>query len=245
MNTKRFNVGGVFFGLAIASGLIISSMQITRVWLHIADSQVITVTGSARQDVTSDLAVWTANFSVESPTIAEAQMKLKEYSLKVSAFFDAHKITNAEISAITIQRLKPPSKDLEDDSDKKSIGYRLQRNIRFQSRDISQAVGLQLQSVALVEDGVELNDQGIEFLYTKTAEAKIEMLAEATKDARQRAEQIASQGGRKIKYLKSAKMGVFQITATTSNETAPEGINDMVSKDKSIRAVVSANFCLE
>gem|GEM_PF-5972270 len=40
-------------------------------------------------------------------------------------------------------------------------------------------------------------------------------------------------------------MGVFQITATIFNKSASERLHDRVSKDKSMRAVVSANFALE
>jgi len=244
--TNRFTFGGTLLGLGIAGGLILSSMQITKVCLHIADSQVISVTGSARQDVTSDLAIWSANYSAEAETMVEAQQKLKAYSEKVTAFFKEHNATNVEISAIGILRLKPQSpQSFGDDSDKKTIGYHLQQNIHLESGDLQRVMELQQRSVGLVEQGVELDDQGIQFIYTKTAEAKIEMLAAATKDARQRAEQIASQGGRKIHGLKSAKMGVFQITGRNSNETSAEGINDTSARDKSIRAVVSASFTME
>ena len=243
---NRHTFGGVIIGASLAAGLIISSVQITRVWLHIADSQIITVTGAARQNVTSDSAIWSADFSSEAKTMAEAQLKLKAYADKVEAFFNDRGVTNAEISAISIQRLKPQSNTFGgDDASKTTIGYHLQQNIRLESTNVQQVVNLQQQSVGLVEQGVELDDQGIAFIYTKAAEAKIEMLAEATKDARLRAEQIASQGGRKVKGLKSARMGVFQITGTNSNETSAEGINDTASKDKSIRSVVSATFTME
>jgi hypothetical protein len=243
---NRFSLGGILLGLSLSAGLIISTAQITRVWLHIADSQVITVTGAAHQDVTSDLAIWSADFSTEAATMAEAQQQLKADSVKVAEFFKERNVTNEEISAITIQRLKSQSNRFnQDDSEKQTIGYHLQQNIRVESADVGQVMELQQQSVALVEQGVELDDQGIQFIYTKTAEAKIEMLAEATKDARERAEQIANQGSRTIKGLRSARMGVFQITARNSNETSAEGMNDTSAKDKTIRAVVSANFTME
>jgi uncharacterized protein len=240
------NLGGIIIGLCLAVGLIISSAQVTKVWLHIADSQVITVTGAARQDIASDQAVWAADYSAEADTMAEAQQKLKGYTEKVEAFFKEWNITNVEISGITIQRLKPQASpnDTSDSATKKTIGYHLQQNIRLESTNVEQVVKLQQHSVGLVEQGVELDDQGTQFIYTKTAEAKIEMLAEATKDARMRAEQIALQGGRKIRGLKSAKMGVFQITARNSNETSAEGVNDTSSKDKTIRAVVTAVFTM-
>jgi len=245
--TNLFNLGGTLLGLCLAAGLIISSMQVTRAWLHIADSQVVTVTGAARQDVISNQAIWTAVYSVEADTMQEAQQKLAEYAKKVGVFFKLHQVTNAEISAITIQRLKPQAgqNDFSDPATKKTIGYHLQQSVRLESEDVSNLVKLEQQSVELVTQGVELDDQGIQFNYTKSAEAKIEMLAEATKDARQRAEQIASQGGRKIRALKTAKMGVFQITPRNSNETSAEGMNDTGSKDKTIRAVVTAIFTLD
>ena len=243
----RFTLGGTLLGLGIAAGLILSSMQVTKVWLHIADSQVVTVTGAARQDVVSNQAIWSAVYSAEADNMREAQQKLAEYTVKVNGFFNLHRITNAEISAITIQRLKPQAgqNDYSDPSTKKTIGYHLQQSIRLESEDVATVVKLEQQSVELVTQGVELDDLGIQFNYTKTAEAKIEMLADATKDARQRAEQIASQGGRTIRSLKTARMGVFQITSRSSNETSAEGMNDTSSKDKTIRAVVTASFTLD
>ena len=186
---NRFGLAGILLGLSLAAGLIISSSQVAKVWLHIADSQVIGVTGSARQDVASDNANWSADYSTEGETMAEAQQKLKSYTEKVNAFFKERNVTNAEMSAITIQRMKPQSSQSGyDDSNKRTIGYHLQQTIHLESVDIRRVMELQQQSVVLIEQGVELDDQGIQFIYTKTAEAKIEMLAAATKDARQRAE---------------------------------------------------------
>ncbi len=251
MNTQnnyfsRFNIAGILLGLCLAVGLIISASQVTRVWLHIADSQVITVTGAARQYVTSDLAVWSSSFAAEADSLASAQQKLKADEVRVAAFLKQNGITNGEISAINIQRLKLASKEtFGDDDQKKTVGFRLRQTLRVESGNIQQVVELQQKSGSLVEQGVELDDLGIQFIYTKTAEAKIEMLAAATKDARQRAEQIAANGGRKISGLRNARMGVFQITQRNSNETSAEGINDTTSKDKSIRSVISASFSME
>jgi len=239
--SNRWSWGGLLLGLCLAAGLIISAAQVTRAWLHIADSQVISVTGSAHQDVTSDLAVWTAAFSAEGDQLAEAQQKLKADAARVMDFFQQRGITNAEISAINIQRLRLNAND----DNSKTVGYRLRQTLRLESGDVARVVELQQQSSSLVEAGVELDDLGIEFIYTHLAEAKIDMLAAATKDARARAEQIASEGGRKIRALRSAKMGVFQITPRNSSDTSSEGINDTSSREKTIRAIVTANFSLK
>lgn len=238
---NRIPLAGVLLGLLLAAGLVVSSMQVTRVWMHIADSQVITVTGSARQDVVSDLAIWGAAFAVEADTVVGAQQKLKADELKVRGFLAQNGINGAEISAINIQRLK----ETYGEETRKTVGFRLSQVLRFESTNLQLVATLQQKSGALVEQGVELNDQGISYLYTKVAEAKVDLLAAATKDARQRAIQIASQGGRQLGSLRSARMGVFQITPRNSNDTSAEGINDTSSRDKSIRAVISASFTME
>ena len=53
---------------------------------------------------------------------------------------------------------------------------------------------------------------------TKLADLKIEMLAEASKNARERAETITKNAGGKLGDLKTATAGVFQITAPNSSE---------------------------
>ncbi len=243
---NRINFVGLLVGLSLACGLIISAVQVTRVWLHIADSQVINVTGAAREDIVSDKATWTGSFEVEGEKMTDAQKKLKEDLAKIQLFLNTRNITNADISTITIQRIKPRSNNgMGEDSHDKTVGYRLRQTVWFTSSDVQQVVDLQKQSGLLVEEGVQLDDHGIYFVYTKSAEAKTELLAAATKNARYRAEQIASQGGRKIGGLRSARMGVFQITGRNSNETSAEGVNDTTSREKTIRAVVSASFTME
>jgi hypothetical protein len=72
----------------------------------------------------------------------------------------------------------------------------------------------------------------------------VEMMADATKDARARAEQIAGQGGREIKELRNAHMGVVQINPLYSTATSWEGNSDTSSLEKTITATVTATFGL-
>ena len=52
----------------------------------------------------------------------------------------------------------------------------------------------------------------------KLADLKLQMLAEASQDAKSRAETITKSAGAKLGDLKSANMGVFQITKPNSSE---------------------------
>ncbi|MHB9057155.1 MAG: SIMPL domain-containing protein, partial [Paludibacteraceae bacterium] len=94
----------------------------------------------------------------------------------------------------------------------------------------------------LINKGVPFQSNAPQYLYTKIADLKIEMLAAATKDATNRAQMIAENAGSKLGGLKSASMGVFQITRQYSNDVTDYGINDTTSLEKEITAVVNCQF---
>jgi hypothetical protein len=71
------------------------------------------------------------------------------------------------------------------------------------------------------------------------------MLAKASENAKQRAENMVRAAGNKVGLMRSAKMGVFQITPVTSTDVSDYGENDTTSLDKKVTAVVSAAFAIE
>ena len=83
------------------------------------------------------------------------------------------------------------------------------------------------------------------YLYTKLADLKIEMLAEATRDATARARQIADNSGAKLGAIREARMGVMQINPVHSTAVSDSGNNDTSSLQKEITAVVTARFALD
>ena len=239
MNAGRPHLLGLLAGLFLAAGLVCSAMLVTRAWVKVAEAQTIQVTGSARKNVQSDLMIWRGHFSTEAETLLEAQLHLKEDMVKVEAFLKANGITNYVLSPISIQRLWTK------DNSQKPAGFQLSQSVEINSPEVENVTRLDRNSTMLIEQGVLFSTGSSEFIYTKAGEAKIEMLAEATKDARARAEQIAAQGGRKIHQLRSAKMGVFQITPLHSLQTTWEGVNDTSSLEKTITAVVTTSFSLK
>ncbi len=242
-HSSRSVLFGVVAGLFLAAGLVLSAMLVTRAWLKISEAQEITVTGSARKNIRSDLAVWIGSFSVEGTNLAEAQGRLKTDLAKLESFLRANNFTNYTISPINIQALK--ARESGDPEAQRTVGYRLTQKATIESPEVESVMKLDRDSTALVANGLVFTPAPIGFIYTKSAEAKVEMLADATRDARARADQIALQGGRRIKELRSARMGVFQITALHSNETSGLGVNDTTSLEKTITAVVNTTFRLE
>lgn len=242
--SSRPQLWGMLAGLFLAAGLVLSAMLATTAWLKVRNTQFITVKGSARKNIRSDFMVWKGSFTTQAATLLEAQRNLKDDAEKVANFLRAKGATNFSFTPIVIEEVKG-SLETNGLTQQRVLGYRLTQTVRVESADVERTALLERECTALVEAGVLFTAQPPEFLYTKAGEAKVEMLAEATKDARARAEQIAAQGGRDLARLHTADMGVIQIAPIYSGQTSWEGMNDTSSLDKTITAVVTATFALK
>ena len=181
-------------------------------------------------------------------SIFKPQRTLKESRAKVENFMNASGMTNHLFESVVIEELRAHF-ELQTNGERtyqdKTVGYKLTQSFEARTPDADRIAQLNADSTALLEQGVMLTTDKPKYIYTKVGEEKIEMLSDATKDARARAERIASQGGGRLARLHSADMGVFQITPINSSETAWDGLNDTTSVEKTITAVVTATFALE
>jgi hypothetical protein len=243
MEIHRPQLFGLLAGLFLAAGLCLASLILANAWTRLYESQVISITGSARRNVTSDLVIWRARFSVQADTLMAAQQRLKEDRAKVEAWLRLHAIQDFQLQPVQIADIRSRG-NKDDDTTTKLIGYRVSQNVEIVSDKVDQVPRIASDSTALLEQGVEFISEPMDFIYTKAGEAKIELMAEATKDARARAEQIAAQGGRTIKQLRSARMGVVQINPRYSAATSWEGNNDTSSLEKTMITTVNATFAL-
>jgi len=149
-------------------------MLVTQTWLRIHESQTISVTGSARRNVRSDLVVWRGTFFAEANTLLEAQRALKADAVRVEQFLTAKGITNAHLSPIGIQSLRSTAKE-SSESVPRTLGYRLSQNVEVRSKEVDRIIRLDRESVSLVESGVAFTPLTMEFIYTGAGEAKVEM----------------------------------------------------------------------
>src|SRR5690606_31909963 len=84
--------------------------------------------------------------------------------------------------------------------------YTISQMIEIQSNDVEKIKSLSIDITSLVESGVEFNVNPPEYYYTKLSDIKIDIQAEAAKDAMIRGKRIAEATGRRLGTLKSARM---------------------------------------
>lgn len=229
--------------IIIIIGLIISSVIITNSLAEIkGGGNRIIVTGSAKQQITSDLIVWTGNFSAKSAMLTDAYSQLKTNKNKVMDYLvksgvDKDKIVFSSINT-DINYVLLPYGERSHDIDY----YELNQTVTISSEEIDKITEISRNATELINEGIQFQSNSPQYLYTKIADKKVTMLAEATKDAKKRAEMIAENAGNKLGALNYADMGVIQITPLYSNEVSDYGMNDTYSLEKEITAIVHCEF---
>ena len=212
---------------------------------YTASKSFITVTGSAKKQITSDSAVWRGSFYQESDQLPVAYSNLKQDLAKVKNYLVQKGIAEDSIVVSSISTFPQYIYNANGSSTGQIASYRLSQNVEIKSQDVNRIASIARESTELIEQGVIFESQQPQYFYTKLNDLKVNMLAEATKDAKQRAEKMASSTGSQIGPLRSAKMGVFQITPVDSNEISDYGINDTSSIEKEIAAVVNVEFSIK
>jgi hypothetical protein len=243
MENKNSNV--VPFAI-LGISLIICALIFVSAWKsNYSSNQTITVTGSAKRDITSDLGFLRGSIRVEAPTAEMAFQELKRQKPIIIAYLVSKGFPEKEIEFYTVNSYPVYEINSSGYQTGRVRAYNYSQRIEIQSTDVNKIKSISLEIPSLIEKGVSINVEMPEYHYTKIADVKIEIQAEAAKDAMNRATKIASSTNRELGPMQSARMGVIQITPRFSNQISDYGINDLSSIDKEITAVVSASFKIE
>jgi uncharacterized protein len=237
----------LFWGMiALAAGLVVASALTAGAVKSIRRSDdVIEVTGSARRPIRSDIAVWRVSVTMQGASVQEASAGLTEPTQRVLAFLRQNAVPD---SVVTMGSLEPSPiyRILENGTTTGEVlGYRVSQGFEVRSTDVNGIKALVQRADVLTREGVPLSFGQPEYLYTRLAEVRTQMLADATEDAHRRAEAIATSVGSEIGGVRSARSGVFQITPRNSTEVSDYGINDTSALEKDITAVVRVSFAVD
>jgi uncharacterized protein len=230
----------------LAIGLIISTL--IGGWFFVKGKrgdQSITVTGSARKRIKSDLVIWRSAVSYQAPVLSDAYRSLSEAVPRVKTYLVSKGIAENQItiSSISSQTLHGRTSDGGETSE--ITGYSLRQELSVRSNDVDKIGQIAREATELINQGILIESMAPEYIYTQLGGLKIEMLAEAAKDAKVRAEQIAQSTGSSIGSVRSARMGVLQITPADSSEVSDSGMNDTSALEKDITAVVNIGFAVD
>lgn len=208
--------------LIIAIAIVISASLFSNAFQNRnKNTDTISVTGLGKTDFISDLIVWSGSFSRKSTSLKEAYSSIDTDREKIKSYLSSKGISANEIvfSAVNFNKEYQTTYN-ENGTIRENIfsGFSLTQSVTIQSKEVNKIEDISRKSSELINSGIEFYSNAPEYYYTKLAELKIKMIAEATKDASTRAKSIAENAGAKLGNLKKSDMGVFQIIGQNSSE---------------------------
>ncbi len=243
---KHRTVGNIIVALILTLGIIAATLIAVNGLVKIKSTRTnLVVTGSAKQQITSDLIVWSGYFNSQSPVLTDAYTKLETDRDKVKKYLVSKGISEDEMVFSSISTSPYYVYNEYGVSTNQIDYYDLGQTVTIRSNAIDKVTEISRNATELLNDGVQFHSYEPQYIYTKLADLKVAMLAEATKDAKKRAEMIAENAGSKLGNLTYADMGVMQITPLYSNEISDYGISDTSSLEKEITAVVHCTFTID
>lgn len=181
----------------------------------------VAVTGLGKIDFVSDLIVWEGSYSALNFDLKEAYSNLENSKKQIKNYLISKGVKESEIVFDAIISTKE-NKSIYSDEGKyigdKFIGYNLRQSVKIESKEVGKIENISREISELLNQGIQFYSTAPRYYYTKLSDLKIEMISKATQDAKIRAERIAKFSGGRLGKVKSAKMGVFQITGQNSKE---------------------------
>ena len=194
----------------------------------------VTVKGSAERIVEADLLVWPLPHTVGGNDLAEVQRHLDANTAAIQKFFldSGFKAENIVVSpprledrwAYAYGDSQPPER------------YRYSNTVSLRTNDVAKALAALRRSGELVGGGVMIGEGSQpDFDYTKLNDIKPALIAEATANARESAEQVAKDSGARLGGIRSANQGV--VTINDRDQSSPQV--------KKVRVVTTVDFYLD
>ena len=232
--------------LIIALAVILTGYILGNAFKNRYDYQnTIAVTGAGKTDFESDLVVWSGYFQKKSPELKEAYAQLDSDRNIIKGYLKDKGIKDEEIvfSSVSINRDYESYYDQNGKYVSRFSGYNLEQSVSIQSNNIDQIESLSREVTELINRGVELYSNSPQYYYTNLESLKLELIAKATSDGRQRAENIATESNARLGDLQSASMGVFQIIGQNSSENYSwGGAYNTSSRKKTATITVKLSF---
>ncbi|MBK8913827.1 MAG: SIMPL domain-containing protein [Phycisphaerales bacterium] len=204
----------------------------------------ITVKGSVRRPIRADQAVWRVEVSGEAAALPDAYAALEQATGQVHAFLTARGFAEGQMGLSAIDTRTYYQRDAKGMETREIAGQRLSRVFTISTPEVDRVAQAAGSVTELLREGVSVSSAAPEYSFTRLGDLRIELMGEAAADARLRAERIAQAAGSRITEVRSASMGVLQVTQPHSTEVSGYGIYDTSTIDKDVVAVVTLTLGL-
>lgn len=205
----------------------------------------VTVKGLAERDVEADLALWPFRITAAGDDLATAQAAIQRSTAEVFDFLVRHGIdtTLAELQGVEVTDRVA---EAYGGPERTGPRFTVQQLMMVRSEDVAAVHAASQRVGELVEAGVALRSgQGWgpaapTFLFKGLNDLKPAMIADATANAREAADQFAQDSDSRLAGIRRANQGLFQILP---RDQAP-GVVESSQVSKTVRVVSTIEYYL-
>lgn len=237
------SINSMMIGAALIVSVIILGTSYT---YKFRVQNTVTVTGLGETEFTSDLIVWRGYITADSQNAAAGYALLEGSKKKVLDFITSHGIPADAVDFMFVDVQKQYEAIYSGDgrySGQRFTGYQLRQEFVVESGNVDAVETVSREISSLIAQGVQMDLWQPAYYYSKLDDLKLDLIAQATRDARERAERISEQAGGKLGKVKNARTGVFQITGANTDEEFSAGGNfNTSSRHKKARITVRLEY---
>lgn len=230
------NTGPSILGAALIIAVIVGGIfYVTKS----ATGNTLTVTGSAKMQVSADNVIWRASMSrsTSAADLKTGYTQMANDQKIVNAFFAKNGL---DAKTITISPVSMNQEYQQDSNAPKR--YNLYQSFEINSSDVIKVTVLAKNIDEVINQGVLFQTDSVEYYYSKLNEARVTLLTDAITDAKARADAIAKSSGSRVGKLTAASSGVVQVLSKGAVDNGEYGQYDTSKIDKDISVTVRATF---
>lgn len=224
--------------LLIALGLLAIGLGIRSGFRSMSSAhRTVSVRGLSEREVKADKVTWPIVYQIQGNILPDLYDQTSTTNDKILAFLHNAGITDSEISINAPEAYDRASNNYSDNNYK--FRYNISEVIVVTSSQVDKVDELIRQQGQLLKEGIALsaNDYNypIQYEFTGLNDIKPQMIAEATKNAREAAQKFADDSESKLGKIQTANQGQFSI----------ENRDQFTPSIKNVRVVTTLTYFLE
>jgi uncharacterized protein len=232
----------VIVALGIAAGGALAGNGIVRARLV---DRTVSVKGVSERPAKADLAIWPLRVVASDNDLTQANAKLEASVRTVRQFLARHQLDTTGLSVQDFS-VTDASLTATERQSARSARYIIREALVVRSTKPDLVLAASQRVAELVSAGVVLSSGdgsggGPTFVFTGLNSLKPGMIAEATAQAREAAEQFARDSHSEVGGIREANQGIFEILP---RDQAP-GISEESQVDKTVRVVSTIDYLLK
>jgi len=244
MNTKKESFNSDFRApfLLLGLSMIIAALVFGFFFYQARSTRdYVQVVGAATKGFESDIVKWNVTFEENTDLVnmREGYRNIQEKRDRLINILSGKAISEEDIN------INPITTQKRWDRNGEVVGYSLNQSLFIISSEVEQIEQLALNPDELLDQDIFFQVSSLEYFYSEIDNLKKDLLALATRNARERAEKILQESSHKPGKMIWSQAGVFQIIEPYSTEVQSYGMYNTSSRKKEIKVTVHAQFLVQ